>query len=106
MTTTLEILRAARAKIERPECWTKGAFARDAVGGECMSSEPDAVCWCSDGAIGAVIATTDVHDFCAFEALSRAIGNLHVAEWNDAPERTHAEVLAAFDAAIAAEASK
>jgi hypothetical protein len=26
--TTKEILIAARAKIERPECWTQGEFAR------------------------------------------------------------------------------
>jgi hypothetical protein len=36
----------------------------------------------------------------ARERLRAAIGNLSIPGWNDAPERTHAEVLAAFDRAI------
>ena len=43
----------------------------------------------------------------ALEALKCAIGNGHeIVSWNDAPERTHAEVMAAFDRAIAAEQAK
>ena len=43
----------------------------------------------------------------ALKALKCAIGNGHeIVPWNDAPERTHAEVMAAFDRAIAAEQAK
>lgn len=43
----------------------------------------------------------------ALDALRDAIGGTDtVIAWNDAPERTHAEVLAAFDKAIAAERAK
>jgi hypothetical protein len=33
--------------------------------------------------------------------LERAIGERFIGDWNDAPGRTHAEVLEAFDRAIA-----
>ena len=33
--------------------------------------------------------------------LARAIGTYHVPRWQDAPERTKTDVLAAYDAAIA-----
>ena len=105
MTTTLEILRAARAKIERPECWTKGELARDAAGNSVTPDSAEAVCWCPVGAIHA--STLIGHErFCARHVIVNAIDSLNIGGWNDAPERTHAEVLAAFDAAIAAEASK
>jgi hypothetical protein len=33
------------------ERWTRGAFARDATGYQCMSSEKVAACWCLTGAM-------------------------------------------------------
>lgn len=40
--------------------------------------------------------------FCAANNISYARGCVSIWNWNDKPERTHAEVLAAFDRAIAA----
>ena len=42
----------------------------------------------------------------ALATLKRIIGSHEIVPWNDAPERTHAEVMAAFDRAIAAEQAK
>ena len=102
--TPREVLVAARKLIERPEAWTQGATARDAAGKVCSSREPSAVCRCAGGAIETA-SDGDLRKFLdAFEALGEQLGRFgyDVEAVNDAPERTHAEVLAAFDAAILA----
>lgn len=49
--TVKEVLIAARAKIADPANWTQGACARDVCGGKTFSSNNNAVCWCSLGAL-------------------------------------------------------
>lgn len=98
-----EVLRAARAKIDTPEKWMRGAYAR--VGEHAIRSAftipPNADSYCSIGACFS--ACNSAGDFRnahrAINQLSLVIGR-PIDSWNDAPERTHAEVLAAFDAAI------
>jgi hypothetical protein len=102
--TPKEILIAARAKIEAPERWTHGAYARDAAGRKVEPTCPDAVRWCVRGAID---ASTEQHSnkrpsSVLFSQAVAGYGALYIPIWNDAPNRTHAEVLAAFDRAIAA----
>ena len=48
------------------------------------------------------LGTLDNWDSPAFDLFRSAIGTESVTQWNDAPERTLAEVHAAFDKAIAA----
>ena len=94
--TTLEVLKAARAKIEKG--WTQGAMARDKNGVALSCSDQDAACWCVMGATMAVthdIPTTNA----AIGFLRLAVGDF-APRWNDTPGRTQAEVLAAFDKAI------
>jgi len=106
--TTKEILIAARAKIERPECWTQKAFAKTAKKNKAAPSSPRAACWCILGAVSAV--THDNPNLPATSpitlSLAAAVGVDAYAEcvimWNDERARTHAEVLAAFDRAIEA----
>lgn len=98
---TLELLIAARKKIERPECWTKGEACRDNRGISTSWDDEEAVCWCGYGAIWSL----DPDDQCADRALDRACG-MHFPDWQDAPKRTHEEVLECFSRAIAAEAAK
>lgn len=94
-----EILAAAKAKIDTPEKWTKGVGARDAGGTAVDPQESWAVCFCSLGAVG--VATDDITSYEAcIGYLRRAIGDNPIIDWNDAPYRTHAEVMAAFDRAI------
>lgn len=81
-----DTLREARRRIEEPEKWGKG-FGRypkicmlDAI----RETEPD----------------INIRGK-AYRLLDKAIGICgDFTAWNDAPERTHAEVLRAFDKAI------
>ena len=108
--TASEVLRKARALIEKPENWTQGAYARgiDDAG----KSIKDA---CSLCAVGAVYAITDdlkaggekVFQRVLYwlgSALARPgeppLDSADVIAFNDT--RTHAEVLSLFDRAIAA----
>ncbi len=100
MKTIVEILRAARQLlIDRG--WTQGTFARDAKGARTLYDAPDAVCYCSLGAI--MVVGRGFAPEASTLALTKAIGSGHpanVAEWNDAKDRTKEEVLAAYDRAI------
>lgn len=96
--TVADKLREARALIERG--WTQGNYVEEG-------------CYCALGAIGmAVVGNPTAPSFmCGYPAISgvvRALGlplglrtSSGVADWNDAPDRTQAEVLAVFDKAIA-----
>jgi len=107
MMTTKEILIAARAKIERPQDWIQGRFALSSLQNQVKPNSRRASCWCALGAIAAITREdpNDVNDE-VYWLLHRAMGLpdnvMAVAIWNDAPGRTHAEVLAAFDRAIEA----
>lgn len=56
--------------------------------------------YCSSGAI--ILSTPDLNVVrCAAAFLKKVTdSNVSILRWNDAPERTHEEVLAAFDRAI------
>jgi hypothetical protein len=99
--TPLKILKAARAKIEKPENWTQGAGARDANGFAISVHSDLAVSWCIGGAIVASAACDPSNEIEAANILQRAILGGSIPEFNDAPKRKHKEVLAAFDIAIA-----
>lgn len=98
--TVAETLRKARALIDTPEKWCQGVYCKG-----------DALC-----SLGAIYAAGggdrkdipedgDPHfsyeSERAYRTLSAAISPKWVAPWNDAPERTHADVMALFDKAIA-----
>jgi len=97
---TAEHLRAARALVERGWCRNMPA-ANDLwlrTGAKCA----DASAWCAVGAISAVTDNCASADACE-EAFRRAVQTPSATFWNDMPGRTKAEVLAAFERAIAAE---
>ena len=88
-----DTLRRARAMIDAPEKWCKGAF--DAGGRFCM--------------LGAVIRSKPrFEDFAegiefvgkCDAALRRASGGWSTMSWNDDADTTHADVMSAFDRAI------
>jgi hypothetical protein len=94
----VEILKAAKAKIENPANWTQGEFARDENGNKLMSGYSEgAVCFCSLGAIEAVIGTDFFDAEKAYMTIDEVMGG-SVANYND--NHTHEEVLSAFDKAI------
>ena len=104
-------LERARALIDTPEKWNKtGSSATDASGNAVPACSDDARCFCVFGAIRrAVSEHTHREDACLsrlYLSLGFTNGPERLFRWNDAPERTHAEVLAAFDRAITNERSK
>lgn len=99
MTSTAEILKAARKLIEKPENWTQGAFARDGKGRS--ESISRASCFCIIGAI-AKVARTNLGSPVPQPVL-KALGftaHCRLAQFNDSA--THSEVLDLFSKAIAA----
>lgn len=73
---------------KNPHTWTKGAFARDKDGFKCANSK--GVCWC-------ILSHIEIRHGGMAESFSHAAGlqnACELAEWNDAPGRTVAEVIA------------
>mgnify|MGYP003404033147 CR=1 FL=1 len=95
---TLEVLVKARGLLAKPESWIQGGLSETAAGDPVPIEDERAVCFCLDGALMVASGTVMVPD--AYLAL----GFPNVADvwdWNDDDERTHAEVLARLDEAIA-----
>ena len=113
MTDTLTVLKEARALVAKG--WTQGAYMRAADGENVWPNYKRAVCFCVMGAISLAAAPYESLDdedepnpirYMAAKALINANDiQCTISEWNDAPERTQAEVLAAFDKAIEAESA-
>lgn len=102
--TALDVLCEAR-EILVEKGWTQGCCARDARGKNCDIGSKAAVCYCAVGAISHVSdysePTRPFKQACI--ALRRVINikqGMSIGSWNDAPERTKEEVIAAFDKAI------
>lgn len=97
--TTLEILKAARAKIVQG--WTQDEVARDS-NGQCVAPDsPYAVCWCAIGAVRAVADRKTVEGQDALYLLREAIPQeCSIAYYNDSFARTADEILAVYDEAI------
>jgi hypothetical protein len=96
--TTLEILRATRAKLEQG--WCKGATARDASGAPVPPNAEEAVCWC---VFGAAITTGAVwHERqAAYHVLERFTDGAAIDQFQDLAT-TLDEVLAVIDLGIEA----
>lgn len=77
-----------------PSKWTKKAIARDANNNKVGSGDPTAVCFCLIGAV------FKLHPFSfddrqnLYEKIETKVPRGDIVGWNDAPERTHEEVLA------------
>lgn len=91
MRPELPVLIKARAKIADPANWGKGRRIANRPRHTCCLAEAIEETECGD----------DRHRSRAFDAIKAVIGVPYLTHWNDKPERTHAEVLAAFDRAIA-----
>lgn len=88
-------LREARALIERG--WCRKTHARNAGRRACSPKSDKATMWCMEGACMAVELPGRIYE----PLLQTATNAQFFSEWNDAPGRTQAEVLQAFDRAIA-----
>lgn len=96
--TTVEVLVKARELLSDPKRWAKGAYAKTAAGLGVNARSPQAVCYCSSGALYHFDDLTDGFPL-AWNTLTMVVGG-SIPAWNDAPERAHAEILDAFSRAI------
>lgn len=97
--TTSEVLRKARALIEKPENWTQREVARDARGKPIWNPRDERVCKrCTLGAVDAVAESYE--QALAMRTVLWEACSMSITDFNDT--HTHAEVLSLFDRAIAA----
>lgn len=95
-----EVLRAARELISVPERWTQRAYARTVQGREIGPNEENAACFCSAGALQRAEGVFPRwYETKAYKFLETATRVYSVTYFND--HHTHADVLAAFDRAVA-----
>lgn len=105
--TTLEVLERGLERVKRG--WTQGMFAANEAGQPCHTGLGGATAWCASGAV----QTASLHEWrAALDALERHVpagasnqGDVLVY-YNDAPERTQADIIALFERAIAAEKAR
>lgn len=103
---TADLLRRGKARIPTPKDWTKGCFGRKASGEPIIYSQDlsDAVCLCGYGALEIEYSQKTNTLLCAQIALDMAVADFpDFPSWQDQIKTTHADVLACFDRAIAAE---
>ena len=98
MNDVTDVLVKARNLISEPERWTQNHSARNAFGDWTDTLSAEAVCWCAVGAIARVAPDKESWNG-AIAQLKIETKPLSVGDFNDT--HTHAEVLAAFDKAIA-----
>jgi len=92
-------LEAARALIDTPDRWYQGQLRKSGADGKPCK-------WC---ALGACYQIAERDELTRYRDMAKALNGVigePVPNWNDAPERTHAEVMVLFDKAIANERSK
>ncbi len=103
-----DVLDAAADLLAKPGAWTRGQYARDDHGSPLQDGRnPAAVCWCAIGALEKVSDRLVGRKL--VDPLQRIVANTsnkfgeygHISEWNDAPERTQAEVVAKLREAAA-----
>ena len=100
------VLASMRELLASEDAWCQGDIAQNASGEPCLPGDPDACRWCLMGAIDRAGLTIEnppinlVLTFLGLEWLPRHNHHNHgVIGWNDAPGRTHAEVLALINRA-------
>lgn len=95
---TSDVLEAAANLLEKPGAWTQGVFARNAKGVVVGFRDDSATCFCAAGAIYRSAKSNALGDpaINLLNTWARRRHFEHLAKWNDAPERTQAEVVAAL----------
>jgi hypothetical protein len=99
----IEVLKAGKAKIIKPENWGIGFFAKTKDGQQCPYNSKAAFCFCSDGALMNVTSwdrsTENSVIYWEAYALLGSLADEHdIIEFNDT--HTHEEVLTLWDKAI------
>lgn len=96
MKTPKEIFTEAFALVRDERTWTTGTQARNRMGREVRPRSPEAVCWCSVGAINRFWNSENTDErYAVIIALESEVDA--IAKFNDT--HTHAEVVAAWERA-------
>ena len=109
--STIEILTKARHLVREPKWWIQGNDAKTQNGVRVHCFDPKAHCFCMTGAISRAVHDLGYNGWTteprAFEAMTESlkivgyeVAMFTMFMWNDMPERTHNEVLKAFDDTI------
>ncbi|GAA0729863.1 DUF6197 family protein [Sphingomonas japonica] len=100
--TVAEVLDRAADLIEPQGAWTQYYYALDAYGRETYYAK-EATCFCALGAISVACGAepSEEEGTGPQKLLWKLIGAVPISEWNDAPERTQAEVVAKLREAAA-----
>lgn len=103
--TVIELLKAARALIAKPNGWTQRQSARNSAGITCSVDAKDATCFCLLGSVrraaidlGSTVAT---HAQAVDLLYDLSPNGPQLVRWNDTPGRTQAEVVDLLDVVIA-----
>lgn len=111
MKTKLEALLDIRNTLRDPKNWTTGFFARDKEGHGTQPYDPEAVCWCLEGAMKKAVYETEdgigeVSKYSLYIKVKYTLknhipkNNLILASFNDDAVTKHEDVLAIIDQAI------
>lgn len=76
--------------LDAPEKWTQAAYAKNAQGERVEYCEPEAVCWCLEGAMMRCYGA----DFIKKLATVETHLSSEITHWNDQPSRTFEQVRA------------
>jgi hypothetical protein len=111
MSKKLEILKAARELLARPNGWCQDTFATTELGNTCSVLSDVAARFCAAGALdrAAMVEVYGNRNGLEAEAVADALnaeavrfGFVNLPDFNDATDRTQAEVVALYDRVIAA----
>lgn len=79
--------------LSEPSSWTQHVIARDSNGERVAAFDKSATCFCLYGAVRRCYSSDSRLETEVWSKLMNMIDNRDPIGWNDAPERTHAEVL-------------
>lgn len=96
----VDALKSARNILVIKQNWAQGEMAKDVHGEAVTALDEKAVSWDLSGAIYIACKGEQAVYKSAFRAFRVAAGTDSISQWNDHPERTHEEVLAALDETI------
>ena len=106
--TTIDILTKARHLVREPKWWIQYAGAETLSGGKVHCFDLKAHCFCMTGAISRAAHDLGCDSWSnepeVYKAMTESLKiegrEVAMFRWNDMPERTHNEVLKAFDDTI------